>query len=103
MLQRDLASARSIWIGEAKGDEEHERYEKSDFLQHKNSKGLYADFHAMRHTFSTNLCRAKVSPKTAQALVRHSDIRLTMNVYSHIDQQEQEAAIGMLKEPVAAR
>ncbi len=51
----------------------------------------------MRHTFVTNLCRANVSPKTAQALARHSDIRLTMNTYSHVDQEEQAAAIGMLK------
>ncbi len=52
---------------------------------------------AMRHTFITNLCRANVSPKTAQALARHGDIRLTMNTYSHVGQQEQAAAIGMLK------
>ncbi len=51
----------------------------------------------MRHTFITNLCRANVPPKTAQALARHSDICLTMNTYSHVGQQEQAAAIGMLK------
>ncbi len=28
---------------------------------------------------------------------RHSDILLTMNTYSHVDQQEQAAAIGKLK------
>ncbi len=38
-----------------------------------------------------------VASKTAQALARHGDVRLTMNVYLHIDQQEQVAAIGMLK------
>ncbi len=80
-----------------RGDEERKRREKSDFLQYKNAKCLYADFHALRHTFITNLCRANVSPKTAQALARHSDIRLTMNTYSHVEQEEQAAAIGMLK------
>ncbi len=93
MLQRDLESARNIWIGEAKGEER----EKSDFLLYKDSKGLYADFHSLRHTFITNLCKADVPPKTAQTLARHSDIRLTMNTYSHVGQQEQAAAIGMLK------
>ena len=97
MRQRGLVSARKIWISEAKGDEERENREKPDFLRYKTSKGLYADFHAMRHAFITNLCRANVPPKTAQALARHSDIRLTMNTYSHVDQQEQAAAIGMLK------
>lgn len=97
LLQRDLVSARKIWIGEAKGDAERKTARKSDFLRYKRSKGFNADFHAMRHTFITNLCRANVSPKTAQALARHSDIRLTMNVYTHIDQAEQATAIGMLK------
>ncbi len=84
-------------LGEAKGDAERQKREKSDFLRYKDSKGLFADFHAMRHTFITNLCRANVPPKTAQALARHSDIRLTMNTYSHVGQQEQAAAIGRLK------
>ncbi len=49
------------------------------------------------NTFITNPCRANFSLKTTQALARHNNIRLTMNVYSHIDQEEQAAAIGMLK------
>ena len=34
--------------------------------------------------------------QTAQTLARHSDIRLTMNVYSHVDEQEQAEAIARL-------
>ncbi|MCL2306619.1 MAG: hypothetical protein FWC43_14870, partial [Planctomycetaceae bacterium] len=48
------------------------------------------------HTFITNLGRAKVSPKTAQALARHSDISLTMNIYTHVAEDEQIAAINSL-------
>ena len=51
----------------------------------------------MRHPFITNLCRANVSPRTAQALARHSDISLTMNVYTHVGQEEQAEAIGKLE------
>ncbi len=43
-----------------------------------------------------NLCNGNVSPKTAQAVARHSDIRTTMNIYSHVDQEEQAAAIRRL-------
>ena len=57
---------------------------------------MNADFHSLRHTFVTNLCKANVSPKTAQTLARHSDIRLTMNIYTHVDDQEQAAAIAQL-------
>jgi integrase len=44
---------------------------------------LYADFHGLRHTYITYLANAGVSPKHAQELARHSDIRLTMGVYTH--------------------
>src|SRR5262249_6364922 len=39
--------------------------------------------HSLRHSFITMLERAGVSPKTAQELARHSDIRLTMQRYTH--------------------
>jgi len=64
-----------------------------------NHAGLYADFHSNRHTFITNLCRADISPKTAQTLARHSDIRLTMDVYTHVDREEQIDAIRKLRAP----
>jgi hypothetical protein len=41
------------------------------------------DAHALRHGYITLLERSGVSPKLAQELARHSDIRLTMNVYTH--------------------
>jgi integrase/recombinase XerD len=114
MMRADVSAARRAWIAEprvAADDlppgsqsersalvEEVKRREASDFLLYKDSDGKYADFHALRHTFITNLCKANVSPKTAQALARHSDISLTMNVYTHVDQEEQAAAINKLPE-----
>ena len=68
MLQFDLTAARTAWINEADSDD------SSDFLLYKDLDGKYADFHALLHTFITNLCKANVSPKTAQALARHCDI-----------------------------
>ncbi len=46
------------------------------------------DFHALRVTFITSLARAGVHPKTAQQLARHSDINLTMKVYTQLSLQE---------------
>ncbi len=53
----------------------------------------------IRHTFITTSSEADVSVETAQMLARHSDIRLTMEVYTHVDQYEQIDAIGKLKAP----
>ena len=83
MLQRDLGAARKIWIAEADTDKERKRRESSDFLKYIDSRGRYADFHALRHTFVTNLARANVDPKTAQTLARHSNIQLTMDLYAY--------------------
>ncbi len=43
------------------------------------------DFHALRHTFGTNLSRAKVGPRVAMAAMRHSDMKLTMRTYTDAD------------------
>jgi hypothetical protein len=37
--------------------------------------------------------------KTAQTLPRHSDIRLTMEVYTHVDRQDQIAVVHSLPVP----
>jgi hypothetical protein len=49
--------------------------------------------------FITNLGKAGVSPKVAQALARHSDINLTMNVYSHVGLSDQASAVRDLPAP----
>src|SRR5262249_23628336 len=52
-------------------------------IRYRDGEGRVADFHALRHSYITLLERSGVSPKLAQELARHSDIRLTMNVYTH--------------------
>jgi len=58
--------------------------------------GHYADFHALRHTFGTNLYRGDVHPKRAQDLMRHSTIDLTMNLYTHTSTEELASALDAL-------
>lgn len=48
----------------------------------RDDRGRVLDVHALRHTFGTLLSKGGVAPRTAQAAMRHSDIRLTMNVYT---------------------
>jgi integrase len=96
MMQFDLNAARTFWIAEAENPEDEAKRLASDFLQYQNQQGLFADFHCLRHTFITNLGKAKVALKTAQTLARHSTIELTANIYTHVDQQEQIDAINSL-------
>ncbi len=97
MLRADLADARSAWIDDAGTDEkERKRREKSSFLAYKDETERYIDFHALRHTFITNLARGGVHPKQAQDLARHSDINLTMSRYSHTVIADRAAALEAL-------
>ncbi|PNY36905.1 hypothetical protein C2E31_10625 [Rhodopirellula baltica] len=99
MMRVDLANAREAWIDEAETDQERERRRNSDFLQYKDGDGVFADFHSNRHTFVTNLAASSANPKITQTLARHSDVNLTMNVYSHVAVQEQAEAVGRLPAP----
>ena len=99
MMRLDLDAARKQWIEEAKTATERSKREQSDFLSYCNDAGLYADFHASRHLFITSLERAGIRPKVAQTLARHSDVRLTLQVYTHVELHDQTAAIESLPGP----
>ncbi|MCD6304616.1 MAG: site-specific integrase [Planctomycetes bacterium] len=61
-----------------------------------DAQGRTLDVHCLRHTFATLLARNGVSPATAQKLMRHSDIRLTMNIYTHLDLADTASAVAAL-------
>ena len=100
MIRRDLMVARQKWLDEVKedGDELKIRL-KSDFLCFCNHDGLFADFHSLRHWFITGLAKAGVKPKMAQTLARHSDVRLTLGVYTHVEMHDRSVAIESLPAP----
>ncbi len=65
-------------------------------IVYRDDAGRVVDFHALRHTFISNLAAGGVHPKTAQTLARHSTITLTMDRYSHSYRGEQSAALAVL-------
>ncbi len=97
MLREDLAEARAAWIRKARGKVARKRREESGFLKYRDGQGLVADFHALRHTFITNLARRGVHPKLAQDLARHCDINLTLSRYSHTVLKERATALQALR------
>ena len=42
------------------------------------------NLHTFRHTFVSVCCAAGMRPKTVQSIVGHSDINLTLNLYTHV-------------------
>ena len=51
-------------------------------IDKRDDRGRSLDVHALRTTFGTLMSKGGVSPRTAQAAMRHSDIKLTMGVYT---------------------
>ncbi|WP_314409703.1 tyrosine-type recombinase/integrase [Streptomyces kroppenstedtii] len=51
-----------------------------------------------RHTCGTLLAFLKVHPKVAQTILRHSQISMTMDVYTHVVGSDQREATAMLAE-----
>lgn len=56
--------------------------------------GIYFHFHMLRHTFITNLYKNNVDLKTAQKLARHSDIKTTLNIYTHVQENDKTNALN---------
>jgi len=83
MIRADLRLGRARWIRAVQDRRERRERRASEFLLSRDSAGRVADFHALRHTFITNLARGGVHPKIAQQLARHSTIGLTMDRYTH--------------------
>ncbi len=61
-----------------------------------DAQGRWADFHALRHTFCTNLARAGVPLQVAKQLMRHSDVRLTVQTYTDTGLLPLEAGVAVL-------
>ena len=40
--------------------------------------------HVCRHTYCSNMARSGMNPKTLLYLMGHSDIGVTLNVYTHV-------------------
>jgi hypothetical protein len=49
-------------------------------------RGRRIDIHALRKTYGTLLLANGVSPRVAMELMRHSDMKLTMSIYTDVAQ-----------------
>lgn len=46
--------------------------------------------HVCRHTYCSNMAKSGINPKTLQCLMGHSDIAVTLNVYTHVGLEDAE-------------
>ena len=91
-LREDLAAV----LRKAKGDDvdadrvvkvlpripTHQKYLAGAGIAWLDDAGRRADIHCLRHSYGTLLSKGGVSPREAMSLMRHTDMRLTMKVYT---------------------
>ena len=49
--------------------------------------------HVCRHTFCSNMAKSGMNPKTLQYIMGHSDISVTLNVYTHVQFDDAQAEL----------
>lgn len=54
--------------------------------------------HQFRHTFATILFNAGADVKTAQALLGHSSINITLEIYTHLEKQKKNISIEKIED-----
>lgn len=57
---------------------------------------LFADFHALRHSYITLIARATKNPKLTQEFARHASPVLTLAIYTHVEEADRAAAMDAL-------
>jgi len=73
------------------------RYRRS--IETEDEDGRRVDFHALRVSFVTRLSRAGVPLSVVQKLARHSDPKLTANVYTRLEVSDGAAAVEKISSP----
>lgn len=70
-----------------------EKYNKEHLLQLP-----LITLHVCRHIYCSNMAKSGINPKTLQYLMGHSDIPVTMNVYTHIGFDDAEEELKRMEE-----
>jgi len=70
---------------------------------HPDNRGRLVDddprrfgFHNLRHSLASFLIRIRTDPKTVQTLLRHSDVKLTLQFYTHAVSGDRMVAAGKM-------
>ena len=61
---------------------------------------VFAEFHTCRHSLATFLVSKDFDPKTVQSLLRHADVKTTLQLDTHGNMEKGLAAQGQMLEAI---
>ena len=96
MIRGDLRESRKKWLQSFQEEAQRTQAEQSDFITYRDAVGRVADFHSLRHLYISRIVRSGATPKVAQKLARHCDVRLTLGRYAHAELPDLSAAMDAL-------
>jgi integrase len=99
MLAQKLPTAQAFGVPDKPADmlKDDLKNAKIDYI----ADGKFFDFHSLRHETGTLLAASGVDVKTAQSLMRHSDVNLTMSIYTHTLRDAESKAVAKLPDLAA--
>lgn len=53
--------------------------------------------HSLRHTFATNCFESNINAKVVQSYLGHTNLKMTMDLYTHVSQEKKQQDIKKLK------
>lgn len=94
-LRGKLLAARAFAVpGDASGMLREDL--KTANIPYTDDQGRVYDFHSLRVQCATLLAQAGVHPRTAQQIMRHGDVNLTMATYSFVLRGQESRAVDSL-------
>ena len=100
LIQKAGAETELIYMKASKELLQKRLYKRNQVLN-ANSPFVITDElleHVCRHTYCSNMAKSGTNPKTLQYLMGHSDISVTMNVYTHIGFDDAEEELKRMEE-----
>ena len=68
----------------------------------KKAEIRHRKFHALRHTVGTRMMELGVNPKIVAEMLGHTDVTITLNLYSHVSPTMQDDAAARMDAALAA-
>ena len=80
---------------------EKEQKEINKEFELNDDNKIYFTYHQLRHTYACILHKAGVDLKEAQNFIGHKDIKILLDIYTHLDDEDKKIAVDKLNNFVA--
>lgn len=74
------------------------KYVINDLNKLSNTTEIYFTYHQLRHTYACILHKAKVPIKEAQYFMGHKTMRVLLEIYTHLDEEDKKIASNLLRD-----